>query len=271
MIGHFNIYKSIVDPVTTGTTFSNPQGICYDSANNRIAVCDFGSKTVIFLNATTFAVITTVSIPAFLGLTPIAYDSVGNRFFIGKDGTNDIAIIDGATYGVTNFTVAVSGVAAVYRGIVVDNTNDRLFISVTNENKIYIHKLSDLSFVTTFTHNNGGGISLDLPNNRIYIGQMSSIVVYNATTYALITTITGSGVLAFTNAVGISESPINSDILYVCDSTTNKIVHLRKSTNTIISKIGGITNCRYSTFIGNDLYVTSQSLNRLQKLENLTI
>lgn len=266
----FPIYIPVASPINTGSALSNPQGICYDSANNRIAICDFGTKTVIFLNATTFALITTVSVPALLGLTPISYDSVGNRFFVGKDGTNDISVINGINYTVTNFTVAVSGAASVYRGIAVDNTNDRLFISVTNENKIYIHKLSDLSFVTSFTHNNGGGICLDLSNNKIYIGQLTSILVYNATTYVLITTITGVGSLAITRAIGIIQSPINSNILYLCDSDDNKIVLLNKITNTIIAKIGGITNCRYNVFIGNNMYVTCGSINKLQKLENLT-
>jgi YVTN family beta-propeller protein len=81
---------------------TGPNGICFDptEANNRFFVCNLSSNTVTVFNATTLAVITTLS--ELSSPTGIAFDpnAENNRFAVTCGGNNSVVVYDS-----TNFTI----------------------------------------------------------------------------------------------------------------------------------------------------------------------
>lgn len=266
MIGHFPIYVSDYDIAFRGSTFSSPQGIAYDSVNNRMAIVNDGKNVVFIFNSITFDLIATVTLPTAV-YTGIVYDSVNNRFLITVDSETICRVIDGVTYAVTSFTIAKTS-GEVSRGIEVDVINDRIFITGSSvaDNKIFVHKASDFSSITTISVNRPLGILYDNANNLLYVTCVDNVVrIFNATTYALISTVSGSGVLALNIPLGLSYSNLDSNIIYIANSTGNKLSILNRTSRSITGQISGVTNAKYIKNIGNDLYVSSEILSKILK------
>lgn len=262
MIGHYSIYPNVIDYLST--TYVNPVGIAYDITGNRIAIVDFQSKVTV-IDATTFAVL---NITLVENLSPdiasIGFDSVGNRFFVGTDNPNGkVHIISGIDYSIT--LNVISGInSPTYRGFCFDYSTDRLFISSYGQltaqpiSKILVYKLSDLTLLTSFNADKASGIEIDTTGRKLYVAGHTSanIKVYDIDTFALLNTITGNVNFDLSLVYGITQDPINSDLMIIQDYNLNKLCLLQKSTNSIIKQVKGFTTARFSVFVNDKIYVT---------------
>lgn len=272
MIGHFPIYPSFIPYLAA--TYTNPLGIAYDVVGNRIAIVDFGSK-VTFIDATTYSVLHTLSYPLTTNnIAAAGFDSVNNHFYLGEDGPNangKIRVISGVDYSeITNFN---NSAYAVYRGFCFDHSTDRMFVSCFGTagtqpiSTIEIYKISDHSYITSFNADKASGIEIDTTARKLYVAGHSSanVRVYDIDTFTLLNTITGSGDFSMSTAYGITQDPNNSDLMIVQEFTLNKLLLLRKSTNSIIGKMGGVTNPRMSVFVGTKIHVTQATINKVSE------
>ncbi|PIF30757.1 hypothetical protein CLU81_1204 [Flavobacterium sp. 9] len=261
MMGYYSIYPNVIDYLST--TYANPVGIAYDVTGNRIAIVEFKTK-VSFIDATTFKVLNTILASSLdLFIASIGFDSVNNRFFVGSDNVNGkVHIISGIDYSVTLNAIYVP-TESIYRDFRFDYSTDRMFISCYGAasqpiSKISVHKISDLTLITSFDADKASGIEIDTTARKFYVAGHTSanIKVYDLDTYSLLNTITGSGDFALSLVYGITQDPSNSDYMIIQDYNLNKLCLLQKSTNTIIKQIKGFTSARLSVFINDKIYVT---------------
>lgn len=272
MIGHYPIYPNTITYLSA--TYTNPLGIAYDAVGNRIAIVDFQTK-VTFINATTYAVITTVLASSLdSGIATIAFDSVNNRFLVGSDSVNGkVHLISGVDYSITLNVISTTSTQAVYRGVVFDYSTDRMFISCFGNpttqplSNIIVHKISDFSFVTSFNADKASGIEIDTTARKLYVAGHTSanVKVYDIDTFTLLNTITGSGDYALSLAYGITQDPNNSDYMIVQDFTLNRLVLLRKSTNSFINVMKGVTSARMSVIVNGKIHVTQANINKVSE------
>lgn len=275
MIGHFPIYTSIIKYLPTALT--NPVGLVYDATGGRIAVADIsgGSGMILFLNSTTFALLHTINVSG-RSTSGLGFDPINNRFWVGEDSSvgnpnGRIRVYSGVDYSeITNF---FNSAYANYRGFCFDYSIDRVFVSCAGAatlqpiSTIEVYKISDYSFVGSFNCDKSIGIEIDVSNRKLYVagGTSANIRTYNLDTFALVDTITGTGDFALSTVYGITQDPVNSDLMIVQDVTLNKLVLLRKSTNTIIGKSGGVTGARMSIFANGKIYITQSGINKLSE------
>lgn len=274
MIGHFPIYPNVVGYLAA--TYTNPVGIAYDAVGNRIAIVDFGDK-VTFINATTYAVLHTISLPSALNkIAAIGFDSVNNNFYVGEDGdipspNGKIRVFSGVDYSETASFYHSS--FATYRGFCFDYSTDRMFVSCYGIagsqpiSTIEIYKISDHSYITSFNADKASGIEIDTTARKLYVAGHSSanVKVYDIDTFSLLNTITGAGDLTLSLAYGITQDPNNSDLMIVQDYTNNKLLVLRKSTNSFINQMKGVTTPRISVFVGSKIHVTQATINKVSE------
>lgn len=256
MIGRFPL--NIVIPKYVSASFNNPIGVAYNANDNIIGIANYGNKVVQFLNADTFEVVHSMTITTSQDqIAALEYDSLNNRYFLGYENNgNKIGIINGSDYSITTIPFSLDHVP-VTRGFQFDYANDRMFISAYRTNdvgKIYVYKISDLSYISDFTVSQSTGISLDNANSKLYVACHSSgeVRVYDSNTFVLLNTITG-----FNLAYSVYQDPDISNRLLVCDYSANELVLLDKDTNSIIGRLKNIANPRYSVIVNNEIITTS--------------
>jgi YVTN family beta-propeller protein len=86
------IHAAEYDILATITVGTNPRGIAFDSANNRMYVANHNSGTVSVISTASNTVIKTITV----GANPwgVAFDSANNRMYVGKYNSNTVAVID---------------------------------------------------------------------------------------------------------------------------------------------------------------------------------
>jgi DNA-binding beta-propeller fold protein YncE len=258
MIGRFPL--NLIDPIQY-QTLTTPAGIAYDAAGGRIAVVQVTPGTVVFLNATTLTVITTVTLTVHLSLNTVCFDAGGNRFFVSDD-QGQISIISGVDYSVSSF-VTLPASNPTCRAIRIADT--RIFFSCfytgTTTSKIYVYNLSSAALITSFSVNNITG--MEIYGGKIYAAchGANNVLVYDLTSYAFLSTIT-VGVDCFT----ITNDP-DSDYMIIQSRDGNQLKLLTKSTGSITGGFAGITGPIDSVFINGKIYVTLQSAGKLAVVE----
>lgn len=267
MIGHFSIYP--LDNLYAPITLLSPQGIAMDITGNRLAVVenDFtvaGNNIVKIFNATTYALITSVTLT--LISVALEYDNINNRFIVGYDSISSgriFTVISGVDYSVTHKNDS-DVTEWVVRAIKFDHANDRMFLTCfraeTNA-QVRIYKISDLSFITSFLCQRACGLELDIINNKIYVACQSDAVlrVFNATTYALIETITLTGM---SEAYQIITDYSDPDLSIISDRVSNKMMVFKKSTKTLLKQHGGV-GVRFLVFKNSTELATTTSPNKI--------
>lgn len=260
MIGHFPYDINVVEYLNKGTTL---EGLNRDPINGRIAVVRGLNKVAIF--DSNFDLIIEVDIPTRpIG---IGFDEVNNRWFVMDDEAQSggkVYIIDGVNYSVSPDNPEFIG--DVCRAVVFDNGNDRMFMSSFWSDYVMIHKVSDLSRITTISVLNPVGLHLDVSNNRLYVGcHLDKVVrVYNTTTYALTQTINGAtGNVTVSEFYNLQVDDQNSDLLLSNDRVEKTIVVIRKSTGVILGKMQLGQPCLYFFPLGSKIYVTFYSTDKI--------
>ena len=271
MIGRFPLdimSKTTYPPISKNFLL----GIAVDSANNRFGIVNYRAdgaiNNILFYHTETYQLIQSIDVTGSKGA--LEHDAVGNRFFLGHNNDDGklFSIISGVDYSITTIDTPSSDsiLAPVVRGFAIDSTNDKLFVSAyftQSIARIYVFKLSDLTFITSYPVSQCVGIYVDIPNNELFICRHSSgkVDVYNSLTNDFKRSITG-----FSNAYSIVVDPANSDLLIVVDNADNSLRLLKKSTNTILGKYEGIVSPRFSAFY-NGKIMTTQTNGKITVIE----
>lgn len=244
--------------------FMTPSGIAVDSSNN-VYVSDYlGSRIRKITPAgvvTTFAGSTQgfkndngVS-AQFKWLNGLAVDSLGNVY--ACDSGNDVIRKITPSGVVTTFAGSGTysgldgqGVAAGFAwptGIAVDSS-DNLYVTDRDSNRI--RKITPSGYVTTIAGSGAAGAADGIgvaasfsapgaltvgPSGNIYVADGDTSTIRRVTPAGVVTTIAGSGVVGFSNGVGIAAKfnypggiTVNSaGIIYVSDSGNNRIRMLK--------------------------------------------
>jgi len=262
MIGHFPLDIAGYTYLSTAQTLTQPFGIAYDSSRNRFAVCDNVDSTsnnvIRILDGDTLTQITSITIAEQINV--IEYDSVNDRYFFGYEGGNTkrFSVMSASTYVITNKLESLGTDPPVVRDISLDYTNDRVYIcgrGVSSARTIFVYKISDLSAVTSFVVSNSITVEPDPINNKLYIGCSDPIVrIYNLTSYAQISTFTGSGALAIVNPYHIAQDINDSNLMIISDGSGNKVLVYDKTANNIIKRYSGIYNILTFIAKGTKMY-----------------
>jgi DNA-binding beta-propeller fold protein YncE len=160
---------------STQSTFSNPQGLAYDSVNQNLYVADYGNSRVMIFN-------------------------VPPGFTNGENASYEF----GQTAGGTQFTAHGTGVTAVRMNspdaVAYDPVNSRLFVSDKGNNRVLVFSTASLADgptatnvigQTSFTNHTAAssqtglsspiGIAYDTNNSRLFVTNLGAedVLVYN--------------------------------------------------------------------------------------------
>jgi hypothetical protein len=229
--------------------FSGALFVVFDPvvSNNRFFVSCYYSQSVQVVNATTFAVIATVSNSS--GVGGISFDSVNNRLFVC--GSNNINIYDGSSFVLLNTINSIATPQYVLFDPV--SAHNRFFVADYNTNSVYIldgTSFAILSQISGFT--SPVGIVVDVANNRFFVANEhgSSIYVYDATSLAQINDI-GSG---FTYPYGMAIDPVTANNrIIVADLVQNLLFSINLGTLGVTQMSLGFGQCRGVAFDPNPL------------------
>ncbi len=149
--------------------FNSPEDVAYDYKNNEIYVTDSGYEYVTAVNATTDDIIGNITVgelptqliyspesnniyvasakvvsiisgsnntviknlTGFNSPTGIAYDNYTNTIFVANSGDSNVSVINGATYAITNISVADN-----VQGLLYDYKNQELYTADYNSNVV---------------------------------------------------------------------------------------------------------------------------------------
>lgn len=186
--------KFIYLTTSNGTTSNSTRRICYDltTANNRLFVPNNGPGTLSVVNATTFAIVATIT--GLSSIQAVSIDISTNTIY--ACGGANIWVINGSTYSIIT---TITGFTDL-RGIAVDPvaTNHRAFVCDFSTSIIYIINTSTNTSASSFASSTQPfGIDFDpvSANNRLAVAYLSGSVQFlNATTFGVLGTTTGLGV-----------------------------------------------------------------------------
>jgi len=186
--------KFIYLTTSFGTTSNSTRRICYDliTANNRLFVTNNGPGTLSVVNATTFAIVATIT--GLSSIQAVSIDTSTNTIY--ACGGSNIWVINGSTYSIIT---TITGFTDL-RGIAVDpvSANHRAFVCDFSTSIIYIINTSTNTSASSFAASTQPfGIDFDpvAANNRLAVSYLSgSIKFLDATSFSILGTATGLGV-----------------------------------------------------------------------------
>jgi len=114
-----------------------PQGICYISGSNEIAVANGGNGQCVFYSASTYAVVSAIDLGS--DADNIRYDDINKKIYVGY-GSGGIAIIDAATHKKVNDVK----LPAHPESFQMDQRNHLLFVNLPDDNSITVIDLQTL-------------------------------------------------------------------------------------------------------------------------------
>lgn len=236
-----------------------PIGVHVDSVNNRVLVGNYGTNEVKIL------ALDTLKITGVITGIPLAATIVSDNTYYYAVYENDWIHLTDFVYQINKTTLVktklnFSGVTTA-RGLFVDMANDRLFVCSYNTSQVFVIKNSDKTPITNFSSNNPVGVHLDLALNKLYVTDYlgNKIYIYNATTYALITTLT----TGLNGPYGLSG---DANFLIVNNLTGSNMLMINKSDNSIKGIIGGMQGVRFSDISGGNIYTAQTGINRVSEM-----
>jgi YVTN family beta-propeller protein len=152
------------DVIETVNVGQLPQGVAFDSANNRMYVVNYWVNTVSVIDTSDNTVTDTITV----GTQPqdIAFDSANNRMYVTNGGAGTVSVIDTSDNTVTD-TITVG---ASTRGIAFDSANNRMYVANGGAGTVSVIDTSDNTVTDTITVGSvPHGIAFDSANNRMYV------------------------------------------------------------------------------------------------------
>mgnify|MGYP000150237645 CR=1 FL=1 len=252
------------DIIATISVGSSPQGIAFDSANNRMYVANYGPNTVSVINTATNAVIATISV----GSNPydVAFDSANNRMYVANYGGNTVSVIDTSDNSVDPSTISVGSGP---RDITFDSANNRMYVTNTGSNNVSVINTATNAVIATISVGSSPrGVAFDSANNRMY-------VVNNGPNNVSVIDTSDNSVDPSTISVGSSPHGIAFDSannrMYVVNYGNSKVSVINTATNAVDATISVGSNPFGIAFdsANNRMYVTNHIGNTVSVIETL--
>jgi hypothetical protein len=162
------------------TALDEPQGIAYIPDHNEIVVANGGNGNVIFYNASTYAVKTTIHLAG--DADNVRYNASVGKIYVGY-GEGGIAVIDVATHK----QIEDVKLSAHPESFQLDLKNERLFVNLPDAKSIAVIDLSNMKLIDTWKTNKLDAnfpMALDTTGNSIMIGYRhpAAMITYDAAT-----------------------------------------------------------------------------------------
>ena len=265
------IYNNVPCEVTVDTITglgSSPNGIAYDSKNERMYTANFGGfddNDVSVIDTKTNTVIKTITVgPAAFG---IAHDPVKKRMYVTYDD-NDVAVIDTATNTVIHTLTVGNGPT----GIAYDPVNKRMYVTNFSDDSVsIIDTNSNLpSVIGTIPAVGDGpiGIAYDSKNKRMYVTNFSddSVSVINTFSNAVIDSITVGD-----QPNGVAYDPVKKR-MYVANQVSDTVSVIDTFSNNVIDTItvgDEPVGVAYDS-VNKDIYVTNLESDNVSVIDTKT-
>jgi gliding motility-associated-like protein len=225
---------------------------------------NFDAGTVSVINATTNALITTITVGANPYNVMVSHDY--NRIYVANQGSNNVSVI----YMPTNRVLAtIPGFSSVGAMAV---SPDNLLTYVLNTASNTVSVISNITYTVVSTIPVGVhpiGLALSTNGSKLYVTNNNGTISIINTADLSVTT-TGPIV---SNLTYIVLSPdINSSKLYVADLVFNKIDVISTATNTVMNSIpiSSRPNVIAVSPDGSRLYVASSASNNVSVINTAT-
>ncbi len=219
-------------------TLSNPSGLAYDSANNRLFVSDTGRSRVLVFDVSTLtngmnaiAVLgqanfttngaayppTAVSLSSPNGL---AYDNAGSRLFVADEGNGRVLVFDATTFNNGDPAIAVLGA---------EDMSDIDFMTVSADNLLSVPSIAyDAARNRLFATDSG--------SNRVLVFDVTTVTDGQDATHVLgqvnfTDTISAASDSNFSYPTGVSFDP-SKQRLFVSDQNNNRVLVFNVATIT---------------------------------------
>lgn len=223
---------------------------------------NFNANTVSVINATTYALITTVPVGTNPYGVMVSHDY--NRVYVANQGSNDVSVI----YMPTNRVLATIPGLSTPGAIAISSNNQIVYVANSSSNTVSVINALNNTIVNTITvGQNPVGLSLNFNGDKLYVANGDgTISVINTTTLGV--TITPSIV---SNPSFTLLSPDNSK-LYVVEPASNQIDIISTTNNTLTGhiQVGSVPKGIAISPDGSRLYVSNSADNNIAVINTTT-
>jgi gliding motility-associated-like protein len=191
-------------PVTDIPVGAGADGICVSPDGKRVYVSNYETPCVTVIDAATNSVLTTINVPAPVGLVVSPDDST--LYVTSKTG-NVVNVINTAS----NTVIGSIAVGKGPDGIALSSDGSTLYVTNEQDNTVSVIKTSDGTTIATVSvGKNPIGISITPDGTRVYVADelSNSVSVINTTSNQVIATIpVGVDPIAFGNFITAGGCP----------------------------------------------------------------
>ncbi|HEX3822581.1 MAG TPA: hypothetical protein VHW45_19775 [Candidatus Sulfotelmatobacter sp.] len=211
----------------------SPSDVGINSVTNLVYVASSLANSVSVIDGTSNTVVATI--PGLKDPLRLSVNAVTNEVFVANSGSNSVSVIDGSS----NTIVATIPVGSEPAGVRANSATNLIYVANLNSGTISVIDGQSDTVTNTFTlpqPANPGNVALDPITNELLVtdGFNSKVYVINASSGALLGTITGSGKLPFAPPTGIVEFQLGRSAL-VSFSSINGLMLISDSSYTILA------------------------------------
>ncbi|HEY1679834.1 MAG TPA: hypothetical protein VGG04_19110 [Candidatus Sulfotelmatobacter sp.] len=219
--------------IATVSVGNGPSDIGINTVTNMIYVSNSGANTVSVVDGGSNTVVATISGLSFP--IRVSVNAVTNQVFVVNNNKNSVSVIDGSS----NSIITTIPVGSGSFGIRVNSATNLAYVTNLYAGTISVIDGQSDTVTSTFTlpqPANPGNIALDPITNELLVtdGFNSKVYVINASSGALLGTITGSGKLPFAPPTGIVEFQLGKSAL-VSFSSINGLMLVSDSSYTVVT------------------------------------
>ncbi|MBP6866390.1 MAG: peptidoglycan-binding protein [Candidatus Pacebacteria bacterium] len=258
----------------TLTGMSNPVGVAYDSAHNRLFVVQSSRRITVYDVASITDGEAAVNVLGQADFTSsgsattatgvnsprgVSYDDTNQRLFVADTSNNRVLVYDVASitdgeaavnvlgqpdFITSNLSLSATGMGTP-KGTAYDSTNKRLFVADTNNNRITVYDVSvptipTVSNITSST-TNGSYITLDTISIQVVFSEsvnvtgLPQLTLETGTTDQVLDYVSGTGSDTLTFTYTIQAGDTSADLDYVGANS------LALNGGTIVATVGGLS------------------------------
>jgi len=212
------------------------------------------------LPAVTQTLITTITAGSYP--VAIAINPVTNKIYVANQNSNNVTVIDGATYN-TNTIMA----GAAPNAIAVNSTTNKIYVTNGNSNTVTVINGANNSTATVATGDYPFAVAVNPVTNKIYVANYNAnnVTVIDGATDHPTTVNTGS------NPMALAVNPVTNNI-YIADNGSNDVTIINGATNSTTSVAVGshpraIAVHQYS----NTIFVVNNGSNTISIINGATL
>ena len=235
-----------------------PQAIAVNPITNQIYVANWGGGEASTVTAIDGPSASTVTLTAGSAPYAIAVNPATNRIYAANEGSNNVTVIDGATYA---YTMLASG-NYQYIAVAVNPVTDNVYVAYPNSNTVTVIDGATNATATVPVGSSPNAIAVDPVANKIYVANCGAGGLCGGTGNGGVTIIDGATNNPTTLAVGmnpdaVAVNPATSTI-YFANYNGNNVTVMDGATNaTSMVAVGTNPNFVVVNSATNKIYVSN--------------